>query len=181
MTTLDAIRVTAASVTPVWLPWLTGLGALTALATLLLARAAERRRYAGLVSALTGPHVHDCPAVANIAEGEWSGHHFHTVIVENGSELPVRDVVVSLNAPYADLLPEERPEVFIAVGAVPAKDKREVEIGHIGQLDPQFPTLVEVHFTDVRGRSWHRDTLGKLRRSRERPGARWRGRNRGAV
>lgn len=160
-----------APATPGWLAWVTALGSLATLATFVWSRVAERRKFANLVCAMTGSHVEDCRAVASSPERDWAGHHFHSIVVENGSDLPVRDVSVWFSAPGAvDVLPGGKADAAgFAVGAVPPRGKREVEIGHVGQLDPQFPVLIEVYFTDVRGKVWRRDEKGKLHRHRDWP------------
>ncbi|PJE96723.1 hypothetical protein CUT44_16975 [Streptomyces carminius] len=56
-----------------------------------------------------------------------------------------------------------------AVGLVPPGERREEEIGEIGQFRPQFAVLLEVYFTDAQQIQWYRDTQGKLHRDRSAP------------
>ena len=61
-----------------------------------------RRRYAERVAAWTGGHA-ECP------DADEGLYHWHDMVVHNGSEQPVYDVVVSVPTPHAtDLLEEEK-------------------------------------------------------------------------
>ncbi|WP_424893416.1 hypothetical protein, partial [Streptomyces sp. XH2] len=118
-------------------------------------------RRAEAVTAGTGPAVGVCPARAD-TDSEWAGHHFHVVVVHNGSPQPIHEVVVCVLAPHADLLPGEEPLMIVAVGLVPPGERAEVTIGDQGQFEPQFAVPLEVHFRDVDGIEWCRDEDGRL-------------------
>lgn len=163
---------------PAWVTYLglgiAGLSALAVVTNFVWTRAQEhrkeRRQYAVHVAAWVGPQVEQCPVVARKQQDdEWVGHHFHTVVVHNGSEQPIYDTTVSVPTPDAnELLPGEEPLMVRAVGLVPPGDQVEVEIGDQGQIAPQFAIPLEVYFTDARGTNWFRDEEGKLHRHRSR-------------
>lgn len=89
-------------------------------------------------------------------------YHFHEIIAFNGTAQPVSDAVVCVPSPDADLLPGEEPLALIAVGLIPPGERRRVEIGHLGQFEPQYPVSLEIHYTDAEGVSWSRDANGLL-------------------
>ncbi|MEU1826635.1 hypothetical protein ABZ502_29920 [Streptomyces abikoensis] len=113
------------------------------------------------VTAWTGPAVGACPARAG-ADSGWTGHHFHVVVVHNGSPQPIHEVVVCVPTPHAGLLPGEEPLMIVAVGLVPPGERAEVTIGDQGQFEPQFAVPLEVHFRDVDGTEWCRNEDGRL-------------------
>lgn len=115
------------------------------------------------VSAWTGPHVDRCPEAGRAGAGA-HGLHFHHVVVHNGTAQPIHDVSVSVPVPDAELLPCERPLMFLAVGLVEPGERRQLDIGHQGQFAPQFQVPLEIHFTDVDGDTWCRTEHGSLER-----------------
>jgi DNA-directed RNA polymerase specialized sigma24 family protein len=119
----------------------------------------QRERYAEHVAAWSGPHV---PSESH--PDHHQGYRFRTVVVNNGSDQPVYDVVVSVPVPDADLLPGEEPLAYRAIGLVPPGEKTEVDLGEIGQFSPQFAAPLAVSFTDVQRIKWYRDDQGRLHR-----------------
>ncbi|PJE97135.1 hypothetical protein CUT44_14225 [Streptomyces carminius] len=129
----------------------------------------QRERYAEHISAWTGPRVPEVARPGKEDSAESWGHRFRTIIVNNGSEQPVYNTVVAVPTPEAELLPEEEPLLYCAVGLIPPGEKIEVDIGEAGQFCPQFAAPLQVYFTDAQRIPWYRDEDGKLHRNRARP------------
>jgi len=122
----------------------------------------DARSCAEMVTAWTGPGINDCAARAAADDGEWSGYHFHSIVVHNGGPQPIHDVTVCIPTPTAHLLPGEEPLAMVAVGLVPPGERREVQIGDCGQFEPQFAVPLDVVFSTADGTRWRRDEHGQL-------------------
>lgn len=119
-----------------------------------------RRRFAESVAAWSGPHV-DCPHAAE------QSYHWHDVLVRNGGEQPIFNVVVTVEVPHAtDLLEGETGPAMLAVGLVPPGETVSRGFSDQGQEAWQFAGPLEMAFTDASGQRWRRDGQGRLRRGK---------------
>lgn len=163
------LQLAASSAAPPWLAYaavvVAGLSATAVVWNRLAERGKARQRYAERVAAWTGERT-DCRLA-----GEWS-HRWHELVVHNGGDQPVYDVVVTVPVPDSCELQEgEQPTAFFAVGLVAPGATATPEFGCRGQAAQQYATPLEAVFTDARGVRWKRDAAGRLRN-----GAPWRGR-----
>lgn len=128
-----------------------------------------RRTYAESVAAWTGPDA-DCP------RGRGWQYHWHDIVVRNGSDQPVYEVVVAVEVPDSrELTAGEKGPALVAIGLVPPGTTVVTSFGDHGQEPRQFAGPLPVFFNDARGVRWSRNAHGRLgrgpRRRHWRPGA----------
>lgn len=120
---------------------------------------ADRQAPAEQVTAWTGPHTDDCARLAALrSKGHSTPYHFHSVMVRNGGEQPVFDVVV-LVPMVADRL---RGRFNLALGLLPPNETAEHRLPGEPEPDPLVPVALDIWFTDIHGVRWHRNGEGRL-------------------
>ena len=113
----------------------------------------DRYEYAEKVAAWTGPDIGNAPA---------AGHYrYDAVVVNNGSDQPIYDVVVCLPTAEPGELVGESDILNVPVGLVPPGEQVAHTVGDIGARE-QYAKPLSVYFADGRGRRWHRDESGRL-------------------
>ncbi|MEU4113791.1 hypothetical protein AB0F71_04770 [Kitasatospora sp. NPDC028055] len=114
----------------------------------------DGEEYAAKVSAWTGPDT---------GEGPRNLYRYDSIVVRNGADQPVFNVVAVLQGAEPGEIPGETDVVNIVIGLIPPGESVDKKISiAVPQEIVQRP--VTIWFQDVRGRRWERDEAGQLRR-----------------